>query len=590
MSPHATALASGVPVLGKPASTSVINSEADLAASHRPVPAPSSQAHDDDEVESAPQRKPSTAGQSSVSGETLADRSGEAHGGKSNKRVDLAEKGQANRDDQDEDESAPTEGEKGKEGKEEKDPFLVTLEGREHLNPHTWPVWYRWWLTAFAGFLVLNATFASSAPSNLIPSIITYFGVSEEVGVLTISVFVAGYCVGPLLFGPLSERYGRRLVFLGVWLPYCGFVLGCALSPNIGALIAFRFLSGCFASSPLTNSGGVIADLWDADRRGDALAIFSLMPFAGPAMAPIISGYMEVTGTDWRWIFWVLLIFAGVCGVGIIFILPETFVPKILSNEAKRLRKETGDDRWHAPLDKQERGGVRETLNRTVFKPFRMIFEEPMLACITLYMALVYGCVYLLFEAIPIVFGQQHGLNAGETGLIFLALLTGGVIAVLGYIFYFNKLYVKTQQELKPKPVPPEERLRPLFFAAPAFAVAFFWFGWTAYPSISIASPILAVVLLGITILYVFLSGFNYLIDTYLYNAASALAINTVVRSSFGAGFPLFAGQMYRKLGTPGASSLLGGLAILFIPVPFVLYKYGKKIRSMSKNAVVLDK
>ena len=67
------------------------------------------------------------------------------------------------------------------------------------------------------------------------------------------------------------------------------------------------------------------------------------MPFAGPALAPIISGYMEVTGTNFRWIFWVLLIFAGVCGIGIVFLLPETYVPYILHTEAKRLRMETGD-------------------------------------------------------------------------------------------------------------------------------------------------------------------------------------------------------------------------------------------------------
>jgi len=79
----------------------------------------------------------------------------------------------------------------------------------------------------------------------------------------------------PLLWGPLSERYGRRLIFLAVWLPYCGFVLGTALAQNTAQVLVFRFLSGAFASSPLTNSGGVISDMWDSDRRGDALAIFS---------------------------------------------------------------------------------------------------------------------------------------------------------------------------------------------------------------------------------------------------------------------------------------------------------------------------
>lgn len=75
---------------------------------------------------------------------------------------------------------------------EEVDEFLVTLKGREHLNPHSWGVNYRWFLTMFAALLALNATFASSAPSNLIPSIIEHFNVSEEIGILLISIFVAG--------------------------------------------------------------------------------------------------------------------------------------------------------------------------------------------------------------------------------------------------------------------------------------------------------------------------------------------------------------------------------------------------------------
>ncbi|GAA5870316.1 hypothetical protein JCM3774_004639 [Rhodotorula dairenensis] len=472
----------------------------------------------------------------------------------------------------------------------EEDIFYVTPKGRMHLHPHTWSVPYRWFLTAFAGLLVLNATFASSAPANLIPSIITHFNVSQEVGILLISVFVAGYCIGPLLWGPLSERYGRRLIFLFVWPFYLGFQVGCALSPNIGALIVFRFLGGCFAAAPLTNSGGIIADLWGPDRRGDAMAIFSLMPFAGPALAPIVSGFMEVTGTDWRWVFWVLTIFAGACGIGIIFLLPETYLPVLMAAEAKRLRKETGDNRYHADLDKKQATGVKAVLERTVLKPFIMLFEEPMLAVITMYMSLVYGVVYLLFEAVPIVFSETHHLNAGLSGCVFLALLSGGVVGVLGYLFYWNPQYMKRHRALGGKMVPPEERLKPMLIAAPFLAIAFFWFGWTGqYESVSIWAPIMAIFVLGFCVLYVFLTGFNYMIDCYLWNAASALSINTVIRSTFGAGFPLFATQMYRTLGTGGASSLLGGLAILFIPVPFVLIKYGKRIRGLSKNAVVMD-
>ncbi|KAI5477609.1 hypothetical protein MNV49_006096 [Pseudohyphozyma bogoriensis] len=470
------------------------------------------------------------------------------------------------------------------------DEFLVVMKGREaELSPHHWKTSYRWALTCLAGLFVLNATFASSAPSNLIPQIIEHFHVSEEVGVLLIAIFVAGYCLGPLLWGPLSERYGRRKIMYISFFPYFMFQLGCALSPNIGALLAFRFLGGCFASSPLTASGAIIADLWDADRRGDALAIFALMPFAGPALAPIISGFMYVTGTDYKWIFWVLFIFAGVCFILIVALLPETYAPYILYTEAKRLRKETGDDRWHAATEGRVET-FKDVLRRTVAKPFIMIMEEPMLLVLTIYMSFLYGVIYLLFEAVPIIFVEQHGLNSGEAGLVFLALLSGGVIGVLSYIFYFNPAYKRKHHELGGKPVPPEVRLIPICVAAPGLAISFFWIAFTSYPSISIASPILAIVLLGACVLWIFLGVFNYLIDTYLMNAASALAINTVCRSAFGAGFPLFATQMYNKLSTPGATGLLAGIATVFIPVPFVLYRYGKKIRMMSKNAIIIDK
>lgn len=96
---------------------------------------------------------------------------------------------------------------------------------------------------------------------------------------------------------------------------------------------------------------------------------------------------MQVTGTDWRWIFWVLTAFAGLCGILLVAFLPETYLPVILQTEAKRLRKETGDSRWHAELDVKKEGGIKATLQRTILKPFVMAAQEPMLLILTLYMS-----------------------------------------------------------------------------------------------------------------------------------------------------------------------------------------------------------
>ena len=168
---------------------------------------------------------------------------------------------------------------------------------------------------------------------------------------------------------------------------------------------------------------------------------------------------------------------------------------------------------------------------------------------------------------------------------MFLPIPVGGLIAVLGYVFYWNPRYERLAREYAPHPVPPEYRLEQAIWAAPVFAISFFWFGWTSYPTVSFWAPMLAGAPLGFSIIWIFLGLFNYIIDTYLFVAASALAANTVMRSWFGAGFPLFATQMYDSLGPRWASTLLGFLALLMMPIPLVLYKFGPRLRERSKYA-----
>ena len=204
-----------------------------------------------------------------------------------------------------------------------------------------------------AGLLVLNSTFASSSPSGIVRDMIAYFEFSQEVAILTISLFVAGYIIGPLLWGPLSESYGRRPIFIGTFIVYTGMQVGCALSKNTASILIFRFLGGCFAAAPLTNSGAMLADIWDVDHRGQAMSIFALAPFAGPSIGPIVAGFISVSGTDWRWVYWILTIFAGVCLVVIVFTVPETYAPMLLVHKAKKMRKETGEERYYAPREWQ---------------------------------------------------------------------------------------------------------------------------------------------------------------------------------------------------------------------------------------------
>lgn len=387
--------------------------------------------------------------------------------------------------------------------------FMVRFDPGDPANPKNWSSLYRWYLTAAGSMLVLNSTFASSAPSGIVGDLERYFGFSQEVAVLTISLFVAGYCVGPLLWGPLSESYGRRPIFIIAYIFYIGFTVGCALSRNTASILIFRLLSGIFAACPLTNAGALLADIWDADRRGIAMAFFSLAPFAGPALGPIVGGFIFVTGTNWRWLFWVLTLFAGFCGLLILFTIPETYAPILLCHKAKEMRRETGQLQWWAPLEKAEKD-LKDVARDILFKPFKILFAEPMLLAITVYMSFVYGCIYLLFEAYPIVFMEGHGFNAGVNGLMFLGLFIGGCLSTLLYLCFFNARYVKKAHHHAPEPTPPEYRLEPAMLCSPLFAIAFFWFGWTSYPSILWVSPCFAGGLLGFAVLGIFVSLFNY--------------------------------------------------------------------------------
>lgn len=200
-------------------------------------------------------------------------------------------------------------------------------------------------------------------------------------------------------------------------------------------------------------------------------------------------------------------------------------------------------------------------------------------------MQFVYGTTYLLFEAYPIVFAQGHGQNAGVLGLMYIPVFLGGACATVAYVWIFNPRYERLVARYAPHAVPPEFRLEPAQWAAPLFAGSFFWFGWTSYPSISFWAPMMSGLALGCGTVAIFVALYNYVVDAHLEVAASALAANTVARSAFGAGFPLFAAQMYERLGPPGASSLLGGLAVLFAPIPFVLARYGPALRARSTYA-----
>ena len=276
--------------------------------------------------------------------------------------------------------------------------------------------------------------------------------------------------------------------------------------------------------------------------------------------------------------------------------------PVLLVRKAERLRKETGDPRYWAPLERNK-PTLSQRFQRVFTRPFSILIHEPMLIAITVYMSVrhlrtesqeeltesvpqfAYGIIYLMFEAYPIVFGRIHGFNEGFVGLTFITIFVGGVLGVIIYLLAFQPRYAAAIAIYAPSPVPPEYRMEPCLYAAPLYAISFFWFGWTSYSDVSYWAPLIAGIPMSTAIVWIFLGLINYTVDAYLFVAASALSAPTVVRSLFGAVFPLFATQMYDAMNPRWASTLLGCIAFLLAPIPFVLRRYGPHLRRKSKYA-----
>ena len=192
------------------------------------------------------------------------------------------------------------------------DPHIVEFLPHDPRNPMLFSRAKRWALTFLMGVATLAVTFNSSAYSGGVIQVLAEFHCSEEVVTLGISLFVLGFAIGPLLWGPLSELYGRQVLFFGTYAALVVFLAGAGGAQNIETLLILRFWAGAFGSSPLVNAGGIIADMFPAKERGLALTVFAIAPFMGPvvnSLPPLLrafrflslKGKSKIRDTDTFW-------------------------------------------------------------------------------------------------------------------------------------------------------------------------------------------------------------------------------------------------------------------------------------------------
>jgi len=223
-----------------------------------------------------------------------------------------------------------------------------------------------------------------------------------------------------------------------------------------------------------------------------------------------------------------------------------------------------------------------------------MTAQEPIIILFALYLTIVYIILFGFLAGYTYVFERTYSLSQGITGILFLGIGVGLCLAtaLVPLIYKWAKRDLAAMASAHPDQTPrlqPEFRLWFAMLGAPAVPISLFWMAWTAYPSISLASPLLASVLFGYGILTIFISTYQYIIDSYEIYAASALSMVTLVRYIASGGMIEVTIPMYENLGVQWTLTVFACIGLVFTPVPYLFYKFGPRIRKMSKYAFVRE-
>ena len=279
---------------------------------------------------------------------------------------------------------------------------------------------------------------------------------------------------------------------------------------------------------------------------------------------------------------WINLIIGAAAWLLAVFTLPETYLPLLLDWKAKHLRRITGDDRYVS-----EHGSAGPFVSRLKDKlplTAKFFVTEPVVGVLGGYLVLLYVLLFSFLSGFDYVFKATYELPIGFVGSCFGAIAAGTTFIALFAPVFFGWTRHKTEH-IQGASVQPEFRLWPGIVAAPLLPIALFWLGWTNYRSISIWSGLAACFVFGIVLVSIYISSYEYIIDSYGDHAASALSSITFVRYIVAGGMVMAARPMYEGIGVHWTMTWLGCCATILAPAPLLFKLYGKKLREKSKYA-----
>ncbi|KAL4989172.1 major facilitator superfamily domain-containing protein [Aspergillus falconensis] len=405
----------------------------------------------------------------------------------------------------------------------------------------------RFYTFALVSFATMIVSMTSSIFSTVVSTISSKYGISRAVGNLGVSLYVLGFATGPLIWAPFSELKGRRLPFAFSMFGFTVFSFATAASKDLQSVFICRFFAGFFGACPFTLAGAVCSDMLSAQAFTDSMVGFGITVFSGPLLAPTIGGFIVMDERlGWRWTHYLAGILGVASFISVLFFLDESYAPVILVSKARRLRHQKRNWSIHATHEEMELN-LNAIFQDYFAIPLKLLALDPIILCICIFGAFVYGLLYLSITTYPIIFQQIHGMNPGVGGLPFIAVIVGQVFA--GIVMYTRQRWLGRQIQANNGELVPEWLLLTAIPGSAAFSAGLFWLGWTGYRGdVHWAWPTLSGMLTGFGLITMFLPSVQYVVHIRRNRAASAIAAHTFLRSLAGSGFPLFATYMVRLL------------------------------------------
>lgn len=420
------------------------------------------------------------------------------------------------------------------------------------------------------------------------------------------SIYALATALGPLLIGPLSEIYGRQRVLHTSNMWFLGWNIVCGFAHSKSLLIASRFLAGFGASAIFALSGGVLGDIWTPEDRGRSLGVYWLLPLLAPAVGPIIGGFIDQY-TTWRWMFWSTSIFQGFMSLVSLVAYHETYVPLILGRRASKLRRETGDVRYHTVYERldSEHSAAR-LIYQAMTRPMRLLAFHPIIQIASLISAFWYGTLYIVLSSFSTLWTSYYGEPVSTSGLHYIACALGELVGAQAAGPLMDALYHYMVDRSPDKKHRPEFRI-PLSYPGGLLApLGLFIYGWTAQYRVHWIAVDIGVFIFSAAGQVNGMPLQAYIIDAYpdhvssvqpqkclptvqlikSQQVSSALAASQFLRSLTAFLFPLFVPSMYSTLGYGWGNSLLGFAGLFFgLPAPAILWYWGVRLRERAKSS-----